>query len=217
MVKSKVRTLLLASVMIMLCTVMIVGGSYALWSGNVTVSNHLQAGSLKVELYRTSLTKLTLGEDGYLKSDTDDNPINFSDTNTETNNVFGIADDEKVVPGASYEATMKLVNSGSVAFTYDIIIELKELTDNNRALANQLKVYVDDVDKGALSSFIGDNNTAVISTDLTVKANENTSEFTIKIEFVNNTDNTTNNAAQKQEVSFDLIINATQTTQKTSQ
>lgn len=43
--KNKVRTLLVACVMILFATALIIGGTFALWSDNVSVENHLSAGS----------------------------------------------------------------------------------------------------------------------------------------------------------------------------
>lgn len=58
--KNKVRTLLVACVMILFATALIIGGTFALWSDNVSVENHLSAGSLKVKLERINLTKRIL-------------------------------------------------------------------------------------------------------------------------------------------------------------
>lgn len=204
--KSKVRTLLVACVMIMLCAAMIVGGTYALWSDNVTVENHLTSGTLQVKLERISLTKTYLDDEtGYLVTAGPDTTIvDFTDTNTADDNVFGI-EDEKVVPCSEYEAKLRLTNNGDVAFTYDVIIKLNSASN---ALAEQLKVYIDGEDKGTLDQYAEDGK-AVISTQ-TMAKNDAAKEFTVKIQFIN--DNDINNDAQNKEVKFDLLVNAVQKT-----
>ena len=204
--KSKVRTLLVACVMIMLCAAMIVGGTYALWSDKVTVENHLTSGTLQVKLERISLTKTYLDDEtGYLVTAGPDTTIvDFTDTNTADDNVFGI-EDEKVVPCSEYEAKLRLTNNGDVAFTYDVIIKLNSASN---ALAEQLKVYIDGEDKGTLDQYAVDGK-AVISTQ-TMAKNDTAKEFTVKIQFIN--DNDINNDAQNKEVKFDLLVNAVQKT-----
>ena len=206
--KSKVRTLLMSCIMMMLCAAMIVGGTFALWSDSAKVENHLTAGTLKVKLERISLTKTYLdNETGYLVTTTPDTTIvNFTDTNTASANVFGIDDDEKVVPCSEYEATLKLSNNGDVAFSYDVIIKL---TSESNALAEQLKVYIDGEDKGTLDEYAVDGK-AIIATQ-TMAKNDAAKEFTVKVEFINDDD--VNNDAQAKEVKFDLLISAVQLTQ----
>ncbi len=204
--KSKVRTLLMACVMIMLCAAMIVGGTYALWSDNVKVENHLTSGTLQVKLERISLTKTYLDDEtGYLvTTDPDTTIVDFTDTDTADDNVFGI-EDEKVVPCSEYEAKLRLTNNGDVAFTYDVIIKLNS---ESNALAEQLKVYIDGEDKGTLDQYAVDGK-AIISTQ-TMAKNDTAKEFTVKIQFIN--DNNVNNDAQNKEVKFDLLVNAVQKT-----
>ncbi len=204
--KSKVRTLLMACVMIMLSAAMIVGGTYALWSDNVTVENHLSSGTLQVKLERISLTKTYLDDEtGYLvTTDPDTTIVDFTDTNTADDNVFGI-EDEKVVPCSEYEAKLRLTNNGDVAFTYDVIIKLNSASN---ALAEQLKVYIDDEYKGTLDQYAVDGK-AIIFTQ-TMAKNDVAKEFTVKIQFIN--DNNINNEAQGKEVKFDLLVNAVQKT-----
>ena len=67
--RSRLRTLLVTSVVIMLCAAMIVGGTYALFSDSVEVTNHLVAGTLKVKLERIDLEQWRLDEDGNREKD----------------------------------------------------------------------------------------------------------------------------------------------------
>ena len=207
--KSKVRTLLMSCVMIMLCAVLLIGGTFALWTDSAKVENHLVAGKLKVKLERISLTKTYLNnETGYLvTTDPDTTIVDFTNTNTANANVFGIDNGEKVVPCSQYEATLRLSNNGDVAFSYDVIIKL---TSASNALAEQLKVYIDGEDKGTLDEYAVDGK-AIISTQ-TMAKNDVAKEFTIKVEFVD--DNDVNKDAQEKEVKFDLMVNAVQLTKK---
>lgn len=202
----KISVLLASSIIILLCVTMLVAGTYALWSDSVSVDNHLTAGSLKVKLERTNLNKTLLdNQTGYLVTSTVDTVVDFTDSNTQDDNVFDVSEGEKVVPGTSYEATMKIKNNGDVAFEYDVIIKL---TSVNNALANQLKVYIDGVDKGYLSEFV-QNGQAVIDSQ-TMAKNDNAKVFVVKVVFEHLA---TNNEAQNQEVKFDLLVNAVQVTQ----
>lgn len=205
MEKNKTKTLGIAGILIVLCIALLIGGTYALFSDRIEVENHLQAGTLKIKLERTSLTKTCLDETtGYLNTLTNTSTVDF--TNQTTENVFGIGTNELVVPGSSYEAQMKITNNGSVAFTYDIKLSLLSVQTN--ALASQMKVYIDGVDKGYLSQLAQANSQVIIATGTMTKADV-AKTFTIKIVFENLS---TNNDAQNQDVSFDLIVAATQKT-----
>lgn len=204
--KTKKKTLGIAIILIVLCLALFIGGTYALFSDEITTENHLKAGTLEIGLQRTSLTKTYLDETtGYLKTDTNNNVVNF--TNATRENVFGIESNEMVVPGSAYEAKMKITNKGSVAFTYNIKLKLK--TEIN-ALAEQMKIYVDGVDKGYLSNYLQTNSEVSIATGVMTLADGNVKTFTIKIVFEDLSDN---NTAQNKEVLFDLIVSATQKTE----
>lgn len=202
--KSKIRTLLTASVMIMLCAATIVGGTYALWSDNTTAETHLSAGNLEVELKRTGLSKTYLDTDGYLKTETLQNTVDFTSDTDE--NVFGIGDSEMLVPGSEYSAKLELKNVGDVAFDYTVKIKLKSETN---ALAEQLKVYVNGEAKGSLSALIGDGVTVFLGA---MAANDAADEFTVKIVFENSDNKVEQNNAQNCMASFDLFVEATQKT-----
>ncbi len=212
--KSKIRTLLMASVTIMLCAAMIVGGSYALWSDSVTVSSHLEAGTLKVGLNRMSYSKTFLDpETGYLttKSVTDSGEGVDLTASSTTSNVFGIESGELVVPGSVYEARLKLTNAGNVAFDYKIAIEL---TTEANALAEQMNVFVkegngDFILKGTLADFKIDDGKVIIDTQTMAKDTAE-KEFTVRIEFDDK--GADNNAAKAQKLDFDLLVIAHQKT-----
>lgn len=209
MAKKKLRALLIAGLMIMLCTALLVAGTFALFSSDAKVENHLQAGTLTLKLERTHLVKNRLDDvTGYIKTEEDNSTVDFTTGTTE--NVFGLAATELVAPTSSYEATMKLSNTGSVAFDYVVNIKL---TSVSNALAEQMKVYVDGVDTGKhLSDFVADSsgNLAAIVSGKMAK-NDAAKTFTIKIEF-ENLDNDVNNATKEKVVEFDMIVTAVQRT-----
>ena len=198
--QNKLRVLLIASIMIMICAATLVGGTYALWSKKVEVNNHLVAGKLDLKLERTKLVKSEVNEKGYITNESSTDVVDLGASNA---NAFGIEDDELIVPTSSYEAEIKLTNNGSVAVQYEVIIKL---TDGEE-LAGQLMVSVDGEEKGYLSTFSGDEERTITSKALAIN---DSSTFTIKVEFVNNDD--TNNAVMSKESKFDLVIKAVQKT-----
>lgn len=201
MLKNKARTLMVASVMIMLCVGMAIGGTYALFTDKVEVENHLVAGNLNITLERTKLVKNTLNNNGYLQKTEITTVKDFSsDTNS---NVFDIGSNEFLVPASYYEATMRVSNNSSIAFEYDIVIRL---TSASNKLAEQMIVYIDGVKKGTLSEFTESSQLANIGSGTVVPGNSR--EFIVKIEFASNSGNIT----QGQSVKFDLAVEATQKT-----
>lgn len=219
--KSKVGSLITACIMIMLSATMIVCGTYALWSDKVEVFNHLEAGTLKVNLERTYLKKHTLDDDGYMTDSANSQTVDF--TTATSANVFDLTEDEYVVPTSYYEARLVLTNVGNVAFDYAI-----QITTNGSSaeeLAKQVKVYVGSgeienvtYDAGRYLASESEGNLQYLTTyeiaSGFMDATQNRKEFWIKIEFENRGDN---DDAQSKEASFDLLITATQKTSRTGE
>lgn len=203
----KGSSFLVACAIMLLCIVLMIGGGYALWSDSASVENHLTAGTLKVKLERISLTKTCLDDTtGYLAVSEDTTTVDLTSSTTQTVNVFGIGENEKIVPCASYDAKLRLTNNGDVAFSYEVIIKLTSVSNE---LAGQLKVYVDNVDMGYLSAY-ADAGQAIVATS-TMAKNDTAKEFSVKIVFA---DLDENNAAQNQQAMFDLLVNAVQLTEE---
>ena len=114
----KIKNLLLASLTIMLCVVMIVGGTYALYTSKTTFVHHLQAGNMKVTLTRTSLTTTKLNDNGELVT-SKPNTTKTDFSNATNANVFGLKDGEVVVPLSSYTAEMEIANKSNVGFVFN--------------------------------------------------------------------------------------------------
>lgn len=208
------RALIVSGAVILLCMTIIAGTTWALFTDTQTVSNHLQAGDLKITLARTELTKRTLNSVGKLVTSAPDTTrLDFSNPTDE--NVFGIVDDEKIVPGTKYVAKMEISNKSDVAFGYWVEIKCTDATAGEH-LAKQLKVTVN----------TGTDATAFVNDGLIVKgANDGyvgelligeSAEFTVTVEFLdsdvaeNNIES--NNLAKGENLSFDLIIHAVQAT-----
>ena len=207
------RALLVSASVILLCMTIIVGMTWALFTDTQKVTNHLQAGDLSITLKRTELTKTTLNAQGKLVTSAPDTTTkNFSNPTDE--NVFGIVEGEKIVPGTKYVAKMQVENHSDVAFGYWIEIVCTDKT-NGADLAKQLKVTVN----------TGADASASVNDGLTVGSSSNyvgeliigaTAEFTVTVEFLdsfvaeNNIDH--NDLAQGESLSFDLVVHAVQAT-----
>ena len=217
---SRKRALLVSAAVILLAMSIIVGMTWALFTDTETVSNHLQAGDLSITFKRTELTKTTLNDSGYLvELPADTTVVNFSNPTDE--NVFALTTDdegnvtEKVVPGSKFVATMVIENNSDVAFGYWVEIVCTDKT-TGEDLAKQLKVTVntgnDDV------STINDGLKVGSDTDfidvLTVGTD---GTFIVTVEFVDDGYSfedgvlgSTNDAAERENVSFDLVVYAIQ-------
>lgn len=212
------RALLVSASVILLCMTVIVGMTWALFTDTQKVSNHLQAGDLSITLKRTELTKTTLNAEGKLVTSTPDTTTkNFSNPTDE--NVFGIVEGEKIVPGTKYVAKMQVENHSDVAFGYWIEIVCIDMTDGSTdgaELANQLQVTVN----------TGSDASAFVNDGLTVKGADGgyvgeliigaSAEFTVTVEFLDSfvAENGIghNDLAQGDSLSFDLVVHAVQAT-----
>lgn len=234
------RSLIISSSVILLCMVIVVGMTWALFTDTQNVTNHLKAGDLKITLKRTELTKKTLDTSGYLvetqvQKATDD-PVTF--TNPTDKNVFGLTMEngevtEKIVPGSKFVATMQIENHSDVAFKYWARIDCKD-EDVKKRLAEQLivVVYTDKNGDGVIDTEGDDaeKNEGIVADGLKIgddtkyiglleKADKE--NFIISVEFddkgytyKNGVLTSANDAAQNQDVEFDLVVYAVQVTAK---
>lgn len=203
--RSKIKVLITATFAIVGAVALLVAGTYALFSDSISIDNHLQAGTLKAKLERTSLNMVTLDpETGYLVEHSDDEIKDFTESSMLSENIFGLEEDSLIVPTTFYEVTMKLSNDGSVAFDYTVNIVL---TSESNALAEQLKVTVDGDAENA--KYLSDGETILASGTLDKTEGSGFITFTIRIEFMNQNNN---NDAQDLKVDFDLMVKAIQRT-----
>ncbi len=218
----KLRAVIAAAVTLLLCITLIAFGSYALFSDTKTLSGHLQAGTLKIELWRTNLTYRALGADGYEREDSNAEGINF--TQATERNLFDLQEDTLIAPGCWYEATLEIRNAGTVAFVWWLQLELN---GSATALSDQLHVTVtqcnrdgtvltDDSGAAVLQRRVTLSEGTVVGSEADPVGHFEISEdnlvavFKVKVEFVNDADGHVNNLAQDRQAAFDLIVNAVQ-------
>ena len=105
---TKHRSMLFAIVTLVLCISLIAGGTYALFTDEAELHNHLQAGTLDITLTRTGLvTKKLDNTTGVLVTKDDyKNPEDFSTPSEK--NVFEITDKDKIAPLTYFSADMKI-------------------------------------------------------------------------------------------------------------
>lgn len=206
---TKKRSVLMSVLTIMLSLALFAGGTYALFTEEVTFTNHLQAGTMDVTLTRTHAETLTLDpKTGFMIRNEITDPEPFTSANDK--NVFGLSAGELIVPGCKYSATLNIKNDetkSDVAFDYWVQIVYKG--DLTLDLANQLKISVKtDSDK---------TEETLLSTGLTLGqkgaplgtlAKGDSESFTVTVEFVD--DDKVNNAAQSQALNFDIVVHAVQ-------
>lgn len=230
------RSVLISTAIILLCMSVLVGMTWALFTDTRTVNTHLKAGDMSLTLERVALTKTTLGENGYLSTvevqKETDAPVDFSEDDTTTtadDNVFGIAEGEKIVPGTKYVAKMKIWNNkeiSDVAFGYWLEIRFKD-ESKQQDLAEQLKITFTLGDDTATEFEVTSvENGLVIKPEkgdidyIAAVARGEAAYFTVTVEFKDlgfgfDEDNTLfsdNNSAMSDMVAFDLVVNAVQLT-----
>lgn len=202
------KAIVFACLSIVLCVATLIGGTLALFSSTSTVTSHLRAGKLQVTLERVGLTKYVYDDEaGAVAEKVYSEADAYVDFTASTDkNVFDIGASEVVAPGYWYQAKMRLGKAAStVPFDYKVIIKLSGESDAE--FAQQLSVSVDGTDKGYLSDYVvGEDGEVVISSGR-LDATNTQKEFTVKLRFE---PKDTNNSVMDSEVSFDLIVEATQ-------
>lgn len=202
------KAIVFACLSIVLCVATLIGGTLALFSSTSTVTSHLRAGKLQVTLERVGLTKYVYDDEaGAVAEKVYSEADAYVDFTASTDkNVFDVGANEVVAPGYWYQAKMRLGKAAStVPFDYKVIIKLSGESDAE--FAQQLSVSVDGTDKGYLSDYVvGEDGEVVISSGR-LDATNTQKEFTVKLRFE---PKDTNNSVMDSEVSFDLIVEATQ-------
>ena len=112
---TKRRSIILSAMTLMLCIALVAGGTYALFTDSVKLTNHLQAGTLDITLVRTNLKTKSLNQTtGFLVETENADDVDFSKANGD--NVFDMTEGTLVVPACWYEAEMQITNNSDVAF-----------------------------------------------------------------------------------------------------
>ena len=217
----KKRVLLTAAAIILLCITILVGATFGLFSDGVTVHNHLQAGDLEADLWRTYLECKSLNEYGQFKLIKEDGDLDLSNTKLADKNIFGLdSTDIRLAPQSYVKADLEIRNYGNVAFDYKVKLVFTGDTTvaNNKAFAEQLMISV--THKGttviqdvSLDQFVNNGTYYELFTgELLVDPNADysTAPFTVQVTFKD--DNSVNNSAQAATATFDLIVEAVQST-----
>ena len=194
----------MSAVTFMLCLALVAGGTYALFSDQVTLTTHLKAGELDITLERTNLvTKALDNSTGFLADIIDEEDVDFSKPTVR--NVFDLEETDKIVPGCSYDATMKITNNTDVAFAY--WIEIIDRNYEDIILGDQLVVTIkaDGYEKTVKVSegmLVGNQSEPVA-----ILAKGEYDNFNVVLKFL---DLANNNAAQNQSLNFDIVVHAVQ-------
>ena len=220
------RAILTSCSIILLCTAILVGITYALFNEKMSFDNHLRAGSLDITLTRTNLKYCTLDEKGYLKKVEIEQDEDFTATNSEDKNIFNIDDSTLIAPGSYFESTMKLVNNGNVAFTYYVSLAFLD-KESGANIANQMLITLTDaegnliLEKPMLLSDFPKNGVEFSLLEGEMEADEVSGEFIINVKFLDDSDpedkiylkqDALNNDAMAEVAKFDLYVVAVQKT-----
>ncbi len=206
---TKKRSVLMAVLTLMLCVALVASGSYALFTEEAELTNHLQAGSLDITLTRTRLDRKTIDPETGLFVTPEPNTDTVDFSGPTDRNVFDFLTPPLIVPLCEYTATMQITNDPAkcdVPFGYwiQIIYDGQE----NLALGDQLQVDVTTED--------GTVHTAPVNRHLTVGSESDpigilavgtSATFSVRVTFL---DLENNNDAQGQSLEFDLIVHAVQ-------
>ena len=216
---TKKRSVLMSVMTLMLCLSIVVAGTYALFSDQVVLKNHLEAGTLDITLIRTNLKTTSLNaETGFLVETENPKDIDFSkpadpdDPNAENKNVFDITEGTLIVPGCMYSAEMQISNNSDVAFGYWLEIVFDDTVD--LTLAEQLKITVTTVDESKSISKMLNTSAGLIGAEadpVGVLAKGGSALFTVTVEFCD-LDHSVNNNAKGTNFDFDIIVHAVQVT-----
>ena len=199
------RSVLLSFVTLMLCSALVVGGSYALFSDQVTLTTHLKAGTLDITLERTDLVSRSLDySTGFLTDTHNPEVVDFSRPTERNVFDFGIAD--RIVPGCRYAATMKITNNTDVAFAYWVQIINRD--GDAEIFAEQLLITVTTKDGNVVDGLVSDGLLVGSQANpIGVMAKTASEDFIITLEFL---DLPSNNLAKSQSLNFDIVVHAVQ-------
>ncbi len=197
------KGLLYSLLALLLCAVLFVGGTYALFTDNVVVNNHLSAGNLSVGLKRIAYQECVLDDGGKLT----ESKVNKEEIDL-TKNAEKLFNVTKAVPTSWYEATVEVSNLGSIAFDYGVRVLWEandDTADNDEIFASQIKITVIQGEKKAefMLSECADKDVSLGF----IAAKGEAQTFTLKAEFVNTKEN---NSAMLATLDFDMQVYATQ-------
>lgn len=200
----RLRVLLLSVVAVCISAALIVGGTYALFSDQVIINNHLQSGSLEIGLERVGYQICTLEDDGTLGTSANDTTV--VDLTKDASTLFHI---DKAVPGSWCQAEIKVTRMGDVAIDYGVRFiwnEENDATAEQKIFAQQLRITVTQAGTEK-AQFVLSEAVDVGLGSILVDDGQQSQNFTVKVEFV---DSDKNYIVQAISLDFDLQVYATQ-------
>lgn len=211
MQKKRTATILASVLLVVALLASLAVATYALFSDSTRVGNRLEAGTLDIALYRTSLTYTDYTAEG--GETTDDEELDLSDAD---NQVFKT---ENFFPGMKQTATLELRNNGTLPFTYNITFTISEgegeegtaaADEDQPTLADYILVTVTRGETQCGSKTLAElaAGEAIEIGSMSGTADEKQS-FDVTIEFV---DEEADNSMQGASIDFDILVTATQNT-----
>lgn len=206
----KRRSILMSVLTLMLCLSVVAGGTYALFSDQVTLTTHLQAGELDITLYRTFLeSKVLDSETGFLVDVRDDEVVDFTKANSR--NVFDIEEGTLIVPCCSYTSTMKIENHSDVAFGYWVEVKFNGANNLSDDLYRQILVKLDaGNNEYKAERLLNGFSLGSKSEPIDVLAIGEDDYFKVSVTFID--DDAINNSAMNETLDFDIVVHAIQVT-----
>ncbi len=182
-----------------------IGVTYALYSKQVKVINHVTIGNLSFDLKRTKLETYAIDSNtGFLAQlPSDENTLDLSKDGSKA------FEAENAAPGASYKATFELTNTGGTAFTAKAEIPSTAITltgvdkENRDSVLSNIEVSFDE---GEAKSLLSED----IAYDLGSFAIKEKKTFTLQVQFKD----TLGNEAQNAALDFALRLVATEAVSK---
>ncbi len=210
------KTLVLSLTALLMCTLLAVGGTYALFTGEATYNHVISAGNLTVRFEELSVTINTLGSDGYMHEDVTTHPEPLDLTGTQRELMLG-----NFAPGSYCETKVVVGNAGSTAFDYwfDFDVTNANGVEENGdyvALKEQIHVTITDVTDEqspnvVYSKSLADADEAAREYMNALAANDaqNARTYTVRFDFL---DSASNNLAQGAGMNVLLLLHAVQKT-----
>lgn len=210
------RILLLSASIILVCCCLIIGGTYALFTEEARISNHLKAGNLTATLTRQSYSYTYLDGNGVMQtvnSTAAEEDMDFSDANAA--NFFGLQNNKiDIVPGCKFEAVFSLGNAGTTAFNYAFSIEYSTENDSNsKKLAELLDVEIGKINGTTRTKIAGGKLNNITFVDSSYNADHiivggETTNFYVVVSLPHATTTEVENG----QVYFDFVVSAEQYT-----
>ncbi len=225
------KILLFSMLTLCICTALIVGGTYALFSDKDVYENRLQAGKLDVTLKRTAFSGQYLNSDGYMAPLLDNTEEDLTAQGTK---IFPVDDGSLIAPTTWYESEITVTNGGSVAFDYGIkivnmnqnpTVEALEINKQIKITVTKYNTATNEYDIQILQDTLDNIYAEAEPTELGYFDNGTASteqKFKIRMEFLddsvaeNNLPDESNNKAMNAFANFDIEIHATQKTSASS-